>query len=312
MANSNEEILQVISLFRHGARNTFMNLDTHERYSADLCDDKIINTINKGRHFVNKYFNAFSPSPFNDNDIKCFFSYTTRTIKTLIYRFSDFLPKDDFKSMSQEELKEFAIKNFPNAKFEASMFKYDVSVACKYYSLDPDYSKLLNELEKEIGQQSQAALELYKKYTHKPEGARGHMDNYMITFIYDFLFNVKPEVQKTFTNEQLIIKDVMGKLKANKRMMDINLSNPNSLKCNVKGILECFYKEMTKIKENAEDKKKIIIISGHDINLACLIGFLETDKSKYYYNFDDEINCIVFKKPNDEKLYVKFEYNILV
>lgn len=50
--------------------------------------------------------------------------------------------------------------------------------------------------------------------------------------------------------------------------------------------------------------KKKSFISGHDVNLVCLIRFLKTDKFKYHYNFDDEINFIIFKKSNNKKLYV--------
>lgn len=106
-----------------------MNLDISKRYPIDLCDDKIINTINKGNHFLNKYFNIFFPSSFNNNELKCYLNNTSRTIKSLIYRFFDFLPQEqDFKSMSQEQLKEFIIKNFSNEIFDDLMIKNYVSV----------------------------------------------------------------------------------------------------------------------------------------------------------------------------------------
>ncbi|ORX85169.1 phosphoglycerate mutase-like protein [Anaeromyces robustus] len=320
MANSNEEILQVISLFRHGARNTFVNLDNNDYYPTDLCEDKIINTINKGKHFVNKYFNVFSPSPFNNNDFKCYISDTTRTIKTIIYRLSDFVPQEDFKNMKQEELKEFTFKNLPNVVYDDNIFKsfgYANRITCNYFKKDPDYELLLKELESEIGKESEKALEHYKNYLNHPNFKKMAFPNFVIISIYDFLFNVKPEVQKTFTKEHLIIKDVMKKLNANKRIMDINVSNKNTLLCILHQLLTHYHEEMKKVKENDKDKKKIVLFSAHDLYLSSLINFLGVDKTNYSYGFDDEINFIIFKKGNGdggddddkEKLYVKIEYN---
>ena len=41
-----------ISLFRHGKRNSFINLDTNETFLTDLCVESIPITIEKGRNFI--------------------------------------------------------------------------------------------------------------------------------------------------------------------------------------------------------------------------------------------------------------------
>ena len=142
MSNQNEKILQVICLFRHGKRNSFMNFETNQEYSTDLCEDSIITTINKGKKFINKYFNKFPASPFNQNDFKCYISNSLRTIKSIIYRLIDYLPEADFKSMNHKELKEYTIKNIPNTLYDDKIFKsyeYCDLVSSKYCHLDPKY-----------------------------------------------------------------------------------------------------------------------------------------------------------------------------
>ena len=60
------------------------------------------------------------------------------------------------------------------------------------------------------------------------------------------------------------------------------------------------------------DKKKLIIMSGHDTNLASLLIVLNLNNEGCYYKFDDEIKFIIYKKEkifhikilyNDKKLY---------
>ena len=52
---SNEEIVQIITLFRLGKRNSFINLETNILYPTDLCPENIQTTTDKGRYFIKKY-----------------------------------------------------------------------------------------------------------------------------------------------------------------------------------------------------------------------------------------------------------------
>ena len=102
----------------------------------------------------------------------------------------------------------------------------------------------------------------------------------------------------------------MGKLNANKRMIDIDLCNKNTNLCFSHQLICNYYQEIDKIRKNDENQKKIILFSAHDLYLNCLLNFLEIkDLSKFQYSFDDEINFIIFKKKGDEKLYLRVEYN---
>ena len=102
----------------------------------------------------------------------------------------------------------------------------------------------------------------------------------------------------------------MEKLDINKRMTDIDISNKNVNLCFSYQLIYNYYQEMEKIVKNSDDKKKIVLFSGHDLYMTCLLSFLEIkDKNKYRYYFDDEINFIIFKKKNNEKLYFRAEYN---
>ena len=52
-------------------------------------------------------------------------------------------------------------------------------------------------------------------------------ENYICKYISDFLFFIEPEVQKNFNEEQLIIKDVLRKLNANKRNQSLSKTLEN-------------------------------------------------------------------------------------
>jgi len=312
MSNSDEEILQVISLFRHGKRNTFENLDTDEFLPNDLTEDGIEDIITKGKNFADRFFKCFPTSPFNDDDFKCYISDTPRTIKTIIYRFSDLVPQEDFKAMNQNELKGFTQRNFFNVVYDDKIFNsyiYANDISMKYFKTDPDYKKLCRELENEISQRSEAALKRYKGYLNLESDMMMDMENYKIIVLHDFLFNATPEIEQTFTEEHKIIKEVMEKYSANKRMIDINISNRNVHLCTIYQLIRFYYEEMKRIKENDQDKKKIVLFSGHDLYLAALVKFLGVSKTTYMYDFNDEINFIIFKKNGSDKLYVRFEYN---
>ena len=102
----------------------------------------------------------------------------------------------------------------------------------------------------------------------------------------------------------------MGKLNANKRMIDIDNANKNANLCFSHQLICNYYKEMDEIRKNSKKQKKIVLFSAHDLYLNSLLNFLEIeDKNKFQYNFDDEIYFIIFKKNNDSKLYLKVEYN---
>ena len=313
MQNTQEEIIQVLSLFRHGKRNTLMNLETCQSCSADLFADTLAITTNKGRKFIEKYFHKFSPFPFNPKDFKCIISETIRTIKTIIYRLVDLLPKADFKSMKEEELKEFTLKNIPNAIYDGKIFKshaYCFDISSKYCYANPHYKQIFEEVEEEISKKSKKSLEIYKKYLESPM-FKGKKDEYFkLNYIYDFLFYISDDVQQKFNEEQLIIKDVFDKLNVNKRMLEVHFENKNVNLCFSHQLICNYYQEMDKVRKNSEDKKKIVLFSGHDIYLITLLNFLGfEDKTKFNYYFDDEINFIIFKKENEEKFYFRAEYN---
>ena len=311
--NSDEEILQIISLFRHGKRNSFLDLETNETFSADLCPENIQTTIDKGHKFLNKYFPS-NNFPFNKKDFKCVISESIRTIKSLIYRIIDFLPKENFISMSENDLKNYTLEHIPNTIYDPKIFKsyeYCDNIATKYCNENLEYKNLFIEVENEMKKKSDKVYQLYNKYLNHQSFKGKSYEFFKISFVYDFLFFIAPEIQNKFTEEQKIVKEVLEKLDANKRTIEIcfsikeiNLVFSHQLICS-------YYNEMDKIRKNKEDKKKVIMYSGHDLYLHCLINFLEIkDKTNFGYLFDDEINFIIFKKnKNNEKLYFRAEYN---
>jgi len=307
-----EEIVQILTLFRHGKRNSFLNLETNELYSTDLCPENIQDTINKGRHFINKYFpnNSF---PFNQKDFKCVISDSIRTIKSIIYRLTDYLPKEDFQSMSQGALKEFTKKHIPNTVYDDKIFKsfeYIDNLASEYSKKEEEYQKLYDDVEKEMSKRSEKVHQLYLKYLNHPSFTGKTYEFFKLSFVYDFLFFIDPEVQKNFNDEQKIMKEVFEQSGANKKIIELCFSIKEINLCFSHQLVCSYYNEMDKIRKNKEDKKKIVMYSAHDLYIHCLINLLGIkNKKKFGYLFDDEINFIIFKKNNNEKLYFRVDYN---
>jgi hypothetical protein len=312
MLNKDEEIVQIISLFRHGKRNSFINLDTNETFLTDLCVESIPITIEKGRNFIKKYFPK-EKFPFNKNDFKCVISDNGRTIKSIIYRLIDFLPKKEFSSMSTEELKKFTIDNIPNAVYEPKIFtsyEYCDRIAAESCKKNAEYKKIFQEVENAVKEKSEKALKLYQKYFNHPVFIGKSYDFFKISFIYDFLNFIDPEIQKNFNEEQKIIKEVLDSLDANKRCIEICFSINEIHLCFSHQFISSYYYEMDKLRKNMDDKKRVIMYSGHDLYLHCLINFLGyKDKKKFGYLFDDEINFIIFKKKSNDKLFFRVDYN---
>ena len=310
--SNKEEIVQIITLFRHGKRNSFLDLENNKLYPTDLCPESIQTTIDKGRKFIKKYFpsNSF---PFNSKDFKCVISESIRTIKSIIFRLIDYLPKEDYMSMSEEKLKEFTIKHIPNTVYDSKIFKsfeYIDDLARVYSEPNEEYKNLYDEVEKELAKKSDKVLQLYHKYLNHPSFKGKTYEFFKLSFIYDFLYFIAPEVQQNFTEEQKIIKEVLGNLDANKRIIEICFTIKEVNLCFSHQLICSYYHEMDKIRKNKEDKKKIVMYSGHDLYIHSLFNFLEIkDKKKFEYSFDDEINFIIFKKNNEETLYFRVDYN---
>ena len=210
--SNKEEIVQIITLFRHGKRNSFLDLENNKLYPTDLCPENIQTTIDKGRKFIKKYFpsNSF---PFNSKDFKCVISESIRTIKSIIYRLIDYLPKEDYMSMSEEKLKEFTIKHIPNTVYDSKIFKsfeYIDDLARVYSEPNEEYKNLYDEVEKELAKKSDKVLQLYHKYLNHPSFKGKTYEFFKLSFIYDFLYFIAPEVQQNFNEEQKIIKEVLG------------------------------------------------------------------------------------------------------
>ena len=121
---------------------------------------------------------------------------------------------------------------------------------------------------------------------------------------------IDPEIQKNFNEEQKIIKEVLDSLDANKRCIEICFSINEIHLCFSHQFISSYYYEMDKLRKNMDDKKRVIMYSGHDLYLHCLINFLGyKDKKKFGYLFDDEINFIIFKKKSNDKLFFRVDYN---
>ncbi len=307
--NGKKDIELVISLFRHGKRNSFINMNTSEYNDTDLTEDGLEETIKKGEHFIKKYFTPMKESPFNKQDFKVYISDTIRTIKSFLYKISPLLTEKNFENKTQEELKDYTLKNF-NTIYDNDLFNsyiYCDEIAAKYSYKNKEYNEFLEKIEKKLLNKSQSTLDLYKKYCNSELFKGKPYDYYKLNFISDFLMFVYPEVQKNFTKEQIYMKEVFIEENSYKQIIDITLNNPNVYIPYLYRLIEVLKSEINKVINNDKDKKKIIFLSAHDLYLGGFLIGLGLEHDKFNYEFNDEINIILFKK--NEKMFVKIEYN---
>jgi hypothetical protein len=154
------------------------------------------------------------------------------------------------------------------------------------------------------------AVEIFKRYLVHPFFHGKIFEHLKLSFIWDFLCLQKPEIEKTFSEDQKLIREVMTELNVYKKLIELNFANKNANFCFCHQLICSYYNEIDKLRKNADDKKKIILLSAHDLYLKGLLNFFEVkDVSKFMYYFDDEINLIIFRKKGDMKLYFRLEYN---
>jgi hypothetical protein len=118
---------------------------------------------------------------------------------------------------------------------------------------------------------------------------------------------VYPEVQKNFSKEQNNMKEVFIEENSYKKIIDITLNNPNVYIPYLFKLIQVLKTEINKVINNDKDKKKIIFLSAHDLYLGGFLIGLGLEHDNFYYEFNDEINIILFKK--NENMFVKIEYN---
>ena len=304
--NENEEIIQIFLIFRHGKRNSFVNLDTGKIYETDLIKENTNITISKGRNFISKNFPNESKEIFNKNNFKCFISNSIRTIKTFLFRVYDFLPENNknFFNYNEKDLKEICIKNF-NADFNSKIFSSfeESNKIANFYTLkNSKYFEFLNEIQNELKKKN--CLNLFLKYYNNETFEKRELKYFSLCIIYDFLNYSLDEDKKNFTKEHFEILDVFNKLNVNKKLMDLILKNKNVFVAYNYKLFEAIKNNLITVEKNY---KKLIFFSAHDVYLCSFLNSLNFDVENKNYSFDDEIKIVVFKKKN--KIFVKFFYN---
>jgi len=307
---NDEEIIQILVIFRHGKRNSFVDLDTGNIYETDLIKENTNVTISKGKNFIEKYFqNKNFQEIFNEKNFKSFISNSIRTIKTFLFRVYDSLSekdKNNFFDYSLNNLKEICIKNY-NANFESKIFSSfeEANKIANYYTMkNSKYFELFEEIKKNLKKKSEKVLNLFLNYYNNEIYEKKELKYFSLCIIYDFLSFSLDEVKKKFKKEHFEILNVFNELNVNKKMMDLILQNPNVFTVYNYKLFEVIRNNLFGIEKNY---KKLIFFSGHDVYLCSFLNALKFDVENKNYFFDDEIKIIVFKKKN--KIFVKFLYN---
>ena len=307
-----ENLKIVFSLFRHGERESLIDLNNNQYLTvSDLILEKIPEIKLKGEKFIRKYKTLFQKNPFSKENMSVYISNSPRTVKSFLYRMCSLIDKNNFEDMSFELLKEYSIEKF-NAIFENYMFNmhiYSGEVRSKLTSTNPKLKILYNDVEKELKNYSEESFQLYQSYMNSDFLTQSQVPFMRLYYIDDFMKNSKKEIKDNFTEAQKGIKICFEKVKEFKRLLTISTGNPNIYISFSYKIFKCIENEIEKILNDKNDIKNIIIFSGHDMNLAVLLESLNIDNRNIEYECNDQIDIEVFDKGDSEKLFVRILYN---
>ena len=300
----------IIILFRHGSRGSYVNFKENIYSEPDVKPESKDITIKKGEKFINEYIKNPSNLSLNNNDFKGYISDSIRTIKTFLYRISPLIEnKIDFEKLNQNELKDYTIKNF-NCEYDKVTFNglfYCTNIIRQFRVICEPYKNLVSNLKNEIKLKSQKALDLFNKYYNLTIFNDPSFDTLNLGAICDYLFYSNDNITNNFSEEEKIIKDALIKLEIEKKNFDYSFNDYKVKICLTYKLLEIIRNEINKVIENKNDKKKLIMMSGHDTNLASILIALNLNNEGCYYKFDDEIKFIIYKNNNEFK--IKIFYN---
>lgn len=310
MEFKDKNIELIIILFRHGSRESYVNFKDNTYIEPDVISKNIDVTINKGKKFIEDYIKNPSSSSLNKKDFKGYISDSIRTIKTFLYRISPMIDKKiDFEKLNHNELKDYTIKNF-NCHYDKVTFNglfYCTNIIRKFRVNSEKYKNLVSNLKKEIKSKSEKALNLFNHYYNLSIFNDPSFDTLNLGAICDYLFYSNEKVKNTFSEEEKVIRDVLLNLDIEKKNYDYSFNDNKIKMCLTYKLMEIIRNEIKNVIEKNVDKKKLIIMSGHDTNLASLLIVLNLNNEGCYYKFDDEIKFIIYKKENIFK--IKILYN---
>ena len=314
MEFKDKNIELIIILFRHGSRESYVNFKDNTYIEPDVIPESINITINKGKKFIEEYIKNPSNSSLNQKDFKGYISDSIRTIKTFLYRISPIIEKIiDFEKLDQKNLKEYTIKNFnchyDNVTFNALL--YCTIIIRKFRVISKEYKNLVSNLKNEIKSKSEKALNLVNKYYTLTIFNDPSFDTLNLGAICDYLFYSNEKVKKTFSEEEKIIRDTLIKLEIEKKNFDYSFNDNKIKMCLTYKLMEIIRNEIKNVIEKKVDKKKLIIMSGHDTNLASLLIVLNLNNEGCYYKFDDEIKFIIYKINNIFNIKILYNEKLL-
>ena len=308
-----ENLKIVFSLYRHGERESLIDLNNYKYlHVSDLIIDKIPNIKAMGERFINKYKNLFKENPFKKEKMLVYISKSARTLKSFLYRMSSLIEQNNFEDKSFDSLMEFSKEKF-NAIFEEYMFNmhiYSGNIRSKLTAENPKLRILFNDVEKALKEYSEESFKLYDHYMNCDFLTQSQVPYMRLYYIDDFIEYSTKEIKDNFTEAQKGIKVCMEKVDEFKRLLIISTENPNIYTSFSYKIFKCIENEIEKISQNQNNKKNIVIFSGHDMNLAVFLEALKIDNKDIEYECNDQIDIEIYSKnDNDKELFVRILYN---
>lgn len=295
--SSSETIEQIFSLFRHGRRNEIINLKTQE-IKGLISNEALTEIDNKALQFKQSFLSNIKPNLNITKDCSFYISDSPRTIETFLHRISTFFPEhNELLSLTKMQL-----ITEHNAIFDEYM--YTGFVKCserlnEYFDNNETFNSLLTNINSKL-QNEPEVYKLYQSYLNLDLFVKEKYHMFLkLIYICDY-YNTTSD---TLNDNDIKLKYVLNELNVYRVLIDISNEDKDLNVIFNWRILSSINDEISQ----SDNKKKLILFSGHDYNISAMLKAFGIDYLKYDYYYNDEIN-FVHVKENDSH-YIKLYYN---
>jgi hypothetical protein len=320
------KIIQVASLFRHGHRYSIYNFNNTDNnfQSGELTEEGKKSSYLKGKEFRDKFSELLREDDTTQKKLKShirsYSSNKNRNIVSLFYKIKGIF--DDNKSTKYEKYFEEG-EDYMKLNPQNNTQNFTSIMVTTFATRFPDLmfnvlSKCTEQVEK-TADRDHTLSHLSEKWSRFFKWNDNVFGKYLNSSFFQMdlpfylkVFYVVDYLERNLENNITLDKDDIIAKEYLQGYSKVILDLPGKYPSLQMLFLSKFYSEILKNFDsrinNHKNKVKIVLFSGHDVNLAVMMTSLSpNDSNKYQYEFNDEINFILHEINDD--YYVSIKYN---